>query len=239
MAPAAARQPRGTAGGHRAEAPQAEVEPGPVGFVASAAASGSAPVGLESQLREILGGVLGDHAAVLPVRDLLGAVGEMTAIVGVAAPRLMQALSSRTQFKDQLRLDQTMVRARDNNPLKFCDGAEEALQHMLLNDHPGLLQGRFAIEEAFTELATHQTALVGALQPALQETISQFAPDAVEAATESEGVGGFALSKGKGKLWDSYREIYARLSNPERGLLERRFMTALAQHYERKLKALQ
>lgn len=191
--------------------------------------------GVETQLRLALRPALGTHADGLSVRDLLQVVEELSAMTHAAIPRMMQALGSRTEFKDQLRLDQTMVRPRDNNPMKFCDTAEEAMQHMLLNDHPGLLGGRQAMDEAFHELATHQAALLGALPAALQETVMHFSPDQVEAATEGEGIGAFALPKGKGKLWDSYRELFAKLAQSDQGTLERIFMKSLARYYERSL----
>ncbi len=215
--------------------PQDSVDP--VGKASRSPVAEGTPAagGMEAQLRLALRPVLGTHTDGLSVRDLLQVVEELSAMTHASIPRMMQALGSRTEFKDQLRLDQTMVRPRDNNPMKFCDTAEEALQHMLLNDHPGLLGGRQAMDQAFHELATHQAALLGALPAALQETVMQFSPDQVEAATEGEGMGAFALSKGKGKLWDSYRELYARLAQSDQGALERIFMKSLARYYERSL----
>jgi type VI secretion system FHA domain protein len=162
----------------------------------------------------------------------------MSGMIALSVPELMGALASRAQFKDHLRLNQTMVRARDNNPLKFCQSTEEALEHMLLNDHPGLLHGQLALQEAFRELATHQTALVAALQPSLRETLEQLSPHNVEVVAGSESTAAFALPKGKGKLWDTYLEIYKKLAESERGTLEEKFMRSLGKYYERSLTAL-
>ena len=159
-------------------------------------------------------------------------------MIALSIPELMRALASRSQFKEHLRLNQTMVRARDNNPLKFCNSTDEALEHMLLNDHPGLLNGKLAMEQAFRELAAHQTALVAALQPSLRETLEKLSPASIEAFVGSEGIAGFALPKGKGKLWDTYLEIYMKLAESERGTLEQNFMRSLGKYYERSLNAL-
>ncbi len=190
------------------------------------------------QLRRALRPALGTHADGLTTADLVQVVEELAAMAQVSIPKMMQALGSRTEFKDQLRLDQTMVRPRDNNPLKFCASAEEAQQHMLLNDHPGLLRGRQAMDEGFHELATHQSALVGALPAALRDTINHFSPAAVESAADNDGVGTFGLGKGKTRLWDTYRELYTKLAESDQGALERVFMKALAQYYERSLRAM-
>ena len=193
---------------------------------------------IEDQLRKALAIVLGPHANGLSAPDLVKVVEEMTSMIAISIPELMAALASRSQFKDHLRLDQTMVRARDNNPLKFCSTTAEALEHMLLNDHPGLLHGRLALEQAFRELAAHQTSLVAALQPSLRETMEQLSPGSVEKVAGSESSTTFALPKGKGKLWDTYLELYNKLAEPERGMLEAKFMRSLGKYYERSLNAL-
>ena len=193
---------------------------------------------LEQGIREAVSGALGRQAETMGRAELVRVVEEMSAIAQACAPGLMRAMNSRTQFKDHMRLDQTMVKAHDNNPLKFCSNPEDALSRMLLNDQPGLLQGRLAVAEAFRELATHQSALIAALQPALQETVQHFSPAAVEAAAKAEGGISFSLTSGKGKLWDTYEQIYAKLGESDRGRLEQSFMTSLAQHYERCLGSL-
>ena len=94
------------------------------------------------------------------------------------------------------------------------------------------------MDEAFHELATHQSALLGALPAALRETINHFSPDAVESAADNDGVGTFGLGKGKSRLWDTYRVLYTKLAESDQGALERVFMKALAQYYERSLRAM-
>jgi type VI secretion system FHA domain protein len=188
---------------------------------------------LSAGLRRALYGALGAQGENLSPQELLRVVEELAAIVALSTPQLMRALAARTEVKDLLRLNQTMVRARDNNPLKFCETPVEAVEHMLLNDHPGLLNGRLAMEEAFREIADHQRALFAALQPALQETIARLSPAAVQSAAESDSPGGFSLHKGKGRLWETYVSLFEKMNGPGRGNLEKKFMHSLAEHYER------
>ncbi len=192
---------------------------------------------LDSRLKQALSGALGAHADSLSTRDLVRVVEELAAIVEKSTPALMRALASRTQFKDSLRLHQTMVRARGNNPLKpdVRLNPDQALKHMLLNDDPGFLNGRLAIEEAFRELAIHQAALIAALRPALLETIKRLSPENIQTMASLEGPMGFTLPKAKGKLWEAYLVIYAKMTDSGRGNLEQRFMRSLAQHYEMSL----
>jgi type VI secretion system protein len=193
---------------------------------------------LDASLRQALSIALGAHADSLSTQDLIRVVEELATLVEKSTPALMRALATRTQFKDSLRLNQTMVRARDNNPLKpdVHLSPTEALQHILLNDHPGFLHGRLAVEEAFRELEAHQTALIAALGPALWDTIARLSPEKIQAMSSTEVAGGFSLPKGKGKLWDAYLVIYAKMAESERGNLEQKFMSALAEHYEASLR---
>ena len=194
--------------------------------------------GLEASIRQAVSGALGSQAQALSLKELVRVVEEMAAMAAVSSPELMKAMSARTQAKDHLRLHRTMIEAQNNNPLKFSDNPQDALRHMLLNDQPRLLQGRLAVAEAFRELAAHQTALIAALQPALQETVERFSPAVVEAAAKTEAAGGFSLASGKGRLWDTYTRIYDKLTKSDRGRLEQHFMAALSEQYERILNTL-
>lgn len=185
---------------------------------------------LES-LRTVIARVLGPHAETMRQEEMLHVVGEMADILKLIVPPLMASMRARTQFKDQLRLHQTMIRAEGNNPLKFMDTPEKALEHILLNDQPGLLQGRHAMREAMEELAAHQGAMIAALGPALKEAIGQLSPETIQELSGSTALVGLA-PRVKAKLWDNFVDIYNKLCEPGRYSLEQHFMTALADSYE-------
>lgn len=188
-----------------------------------------------AQLQGRLAAVLGAQAASLGQEDALCVVEELVEIITRVVPPLMASLRARSEFKDQLRLHQTMIKAQDNNPLKFYTNSEEVLEHILLNTQPGLLRGRNAMQEAMEELAAHQGAMIAALSPALRDTIGHLAPETIQESTDNSGLAGLSFPTGKGKLWDSYVSAFARLKEPGRGNLEQNFMTYLAENYEKLL----
>ena len=150
-------------------------------------------------------------------------------------PLLMASVASRSQFKESLRLRQTLIRARENNPLKVSGDDRLALRRLVLNNEPGMLHGVEAIEEAFNELADHQAAMVAALQPAIQSTLETLSPQVVEQSLPASALERIALGGRGGKLWQLYEQRYQNLTSNGGRAIEQRFLNALADEYDRAL----
>jgi len=52
---------------------------------------------------------------------------------------LMRVLMGRTSFKNELHLEMTTIRSRENNPFKFSVDPENALAHLLFQPSRGFL----------------------------------------------------------------------------------------------------
>ncbi|MEM1141395.1 MAG: type VI secretion system-associated FHA domain protein [Pseudomonadota bacterium] len=187
---------------------------------------------VEKQLRELLEPVLGATAQSADVRVLLKSVGNLASILEVMTPPLMAAIASRSQFKEQMRMRQTLIHARENNPLKVSDDAKLAMLRLLLNNEPGMLHGIDAVNQAFRELANHQTALLAALKPALQDTIELLSPERIDNDVPTGALDKLTPASRKGKLYDEFATRYKKLTRDGGKSVEQRFLGALASEYD-------
>jgi type VI secretion system protein ImpI len=144
--------------------------------------------------------------------------------------QLMELLSARAEAKAISRnADRTMIKATENNPLKFMPTPEEALQVMLSPRGKGYLNAQETLESSFSDLKRHHFALLAAMQATVVEFFNELSPDAVE---KSSGARKSLLGGGKGKLWDDLASRWADKSRKrENGMLDA-FLDSFAEHYE-------
>lgn len=143
---------------------------------------------------------------------------------------LMLLLQARAEAKSISRSGKrTMIKAAENNPLKFLPTAEEALQVMLMPRGKGYLGPRETLENTFADLKLHHFSLLAAMQAAANDLFNDLSPDAVE---KSSGNKKSLLGSGKGKLWDDIVARWtAKSGKRENGMLDA-FLDVFAEHYD-------
>ncbi len=112
-------------------------------------------------------------------------------------------LRSRAEFKSLCRVNMTVIRATDNNPLKFTVSTDDVLRQLLENKTDGFLEATTAIEESFNDIMDHQLAMQAGIQASLTDLLKTFDPKVIEKQFEQ----GIVLQK-KAKCWDKYEETY-------------------------------
>jgi type VI secretion system protein len=133
---------------------------------------------------------------------------------------LMDSLKGRADVKNRLRLNQTTIQPGENNPLKFSASVEEAVLK-LLDPHGSRYLGPIeAIRDSFADIRTHQTALVGAIQAAVDEIMNRIEPGELQERFDRGLKRGPLLgATNKMKYWDLYTEFYQMLNQrSEQGL---------------------
>lgn len=119
---------------------------------------------------------------------------------------MMTALRARAEEKRELRVDMTVIRAVNNNPLKATPRAEDAMRIMLQGSHPGFLGPIEAAREGFRDLMSHQLAATAGMQASLAEQLKRFEPAKFEKPFE-EGI----VFQKKAKCWEAYSRAYPEL----------------------------
>lgn len=92
---------------------------------------------------------------------------------------LLVVLAGRTQARQEIGLPGTQFRFEGNNPLKFARNPEEALERLLVPPQSGYIEGETGVERAFRDIETHQTAMLKAMQVALDAVSARFGPAAI------------------------------------------------------------
>ena len=219
----------------RPPAPIAEGHaPSPVASIPSSAR----PLAREAEQASLLLARIA-RAAGIPERVLAGRnpdeiANEIGNAIRLTAVNLAQMLSSRAESKTLMRSSsRTMIRANENNPLKFAGSAEEALGIMFGPPTRQYLGAQATIEQSFTDLKTHQILTYGAMQSALDALFEDLAPENVDRSAEPDrGLSGLILSR-KAKLWDIYVERWRAKTKRADGRLLDAFMALFAEAYDR------
>jgi type VI secretion system protein len=149
---------------------------------------------------------------------------------------LMDGLKGRSDLKNRLRLSQTTIQPGENNPLKFSASVDEAVLK-LLDPHGSRYLGPIeAIRESFADIRTHQTALVGAIQAAVDELMNRIEPGELQERFDRGLKRGPLLgATNKMKYWDLYTEFYQVLNQRSEQGLPTLFSEELARTYAEKV----
>jgi type VI secretion system protein ImpI/type VI secretion system protein len=138
-------------------------------------------------------------------------------------------LIARGSVKREFRIEQTMLRTRENNPLKFAATDEQALVALLDPKAPALT----ALQEAIDDLTRHQIAVLAATQAAARALLERLDPAKLQA--EDKG-GGFLPNTTEKRLWEAYKRQHAQLVEQFEDDFDSAFGKAFARAYEHAVK---
>lgn len=151
---------------------------------------------------------------------------------------LIDVLRARSSLKGEFRMQQTLVRPVENNPLKFAPNADEALLLLLRGGSPAFMPADQAVRDGFDDLRAHQLAVMAGVEAAIKHLLARFEPRALEARM-GKGGGLSSLLPGarQAQSWQQFVELYATLSREAeddfQDLFGREFGRAYEQHIAR------
>lgn len=169
--------------------------------------------------------------------DPVAACRALGAAFGAAIAGLRALLVARGEVKREFRIEQTMLRAAGNNPLKFAPSDDAAVAQLLMLSEAA---AGGAVRSVTDDLKVHQLATLAATQAAARALLDRLAPAAVEAqAAQSGAGGGLALLPGqrRARLWEDYVRLHQRLLAEFEDDFESAFGKAFARAYERAVAA--
>jgi type VI secretion system protein ImpI/type VI secretion system protein len=109
-------------------------------------------------------------------------------------------LIARADVKREFRIEQTMLRRSNNDPLKFAATDEAALAALIGPD-----AGRRAVAATIDDLVAHQAASLAATQAAARAMLARLDP----AAIEGEEQGGRIFGTREKRCWEAYKKLHA------------------------------
>ena len=185
--------------------PVAMVPPAPP----PAAAEGDAAMRLLAAFLDGAGVAKLDVSAQDPESYFRG-VGEL---FGLMVESLRDVLMSRAVTKGEFGVEQTMLRPRNNNALKFSVTPSDAVAALLQPGRPGYMQPLAATKEAFDDVRIHQLAVMAGVQAALFNLLKTFDPAALEGRLQKGSMlGNIMPGARRAKLWDAFCAAYKEIA---------------------------
>ncbi len=189
------------------------------------------------ELEAFLSGLgVGDPAQVQHPEALLRQAGEL---LRALAAGLSQTMVARAQFKSELRLGVTSIRAAENNPFKFSVDADDLLDRLLFRPSPGFLPAVTATREAFDDVQAHEMAMTAGLQAALRALFARFEPAQLERRlSRRSGLDQVLPMARKARYWDLFTETYDEVAADAAEDFMELFGGAFARAYEEQIRRL-
>ena len=186
------------------------------------------------ELAEVLTGAGMPRAAITP--ELARSLG---GILRIVVSGLMDVLQSRQRIKEEFRMDPTVFRPAENNPLKFSVNVEDALHNLLVKRNPAYLGPVDAFADAFDDLRDHQLAMLAGIRVAFDRMLAEFDSDRLQGEFDRQLSGiSFPLVSLKPRYWDLYRERTREMAKDPEVTYGRLFGEEFRQAYEEQFREL-
>jgi type VI secretion system protein len=164
-------------------------------------------------------------------KDPEAALRAAGAVFRAMAEGVREVLLSRAAIKGEMRVAQTMIRARGNNALKFSVNADDAVSSLLSPKRAGYMDPLPAAQEAFADIKAHELAVMAGVQTALLALLRRFDPDALEERLAKTRLGSVLPGARKARYWDAFRQVYDEISREAEDDFQSVFGRSFAQAY--------
>jgi type VI secretion system FHA domain protein len=139
--------------------------------------------------------------------DALALLRSLGAAFRSVVSGLRQIIIARATIKGEFRIEQTMIQAVGNNPLKFSADDDDALAGLLgLGRHGGMTPER-AISEAMRDIRLHELAMASAMQRAARDMLASLSPQRLEQKT-TRGLLDALPDRRRARLWENYERLH-------------------------------
>jgi type VI secretion system protein ImpI/type VI secretion system protein len=171
----------------------------------------------------------------LDVPDPARTMEQLGAAFRATVAGIRQALIARSEIKRAFRIEETLIRRRGNNLLKFSANDDDALTGLLGAGRRSDRGPAEAITDALTNIRLHELATTTAMQSAVRALVVRLGPDQIIDLKDSAGAMAL-LGNRKARAWDAYEaahaEILRKLSDDFDSVFGKRFALAYEQAME-------
>jgi type VI secretion system FHA domain protein len=211
-------------------APEAAPVPAPAATPAAVRAPAVAPD--EALLDAFLQGVGMTDVRPADPAGMMRALGQAfrTLVSG-----LRSVLIARASIKSEFRIEQTMIRARGNNPLKFSAGDDDALAALLGTGRRTDMTAAAAVADALKDIRLHELASMAAMQSAVRTLLDGLDPAKLRAQADQGGGMSVLPAQKKARAWDAFEALHTRTVHALADDFDSVFGKAFARAYEQAL----
>jgi FHA domain-containing protein len=152
----------------------------------------------------------------------------------------LDLLLSRALVKQEVRAEATIIRPRENNPLKFSPSVEVALAHLLAPKGGGFMAPVPAMKDAYDDLRAHQFGFMAGMRAALDGVLQRFDPAQLELRlSEKSVIDSLVPAARKARLWNRFSELYTEIGKEAGDDFHALFGKAFLRAYEAQLAQLE
>jgi type VI secretion system protein len=151
---------------------------------------------------------------------------------------LREVLMSRAAIKNELRVEQTVLRAKNNNALKFSVTPEEAVAALLAPNRPGYKPPLEAAKEAFDDIRSHELAVMAGVQTALMGLLKRFDPATLETRLQPGRLDSIMPAARKARFWELFCVTYKDLAREAEDDFQSVFGREFARAYDAQARKL-
>jgi len=148
---------------------------------------------------------------------------------------LRQAMIARSAIKGEFRIEQTMIRSRGNNPLKFSADDDDAMLALLGAGRRTEMGSAEAVADALRDVRLHEIATIAAMRSAVRGMIARFDPVKLRLAAEQSGGLNLVPVQRKARAWDAFEALFTQTSQALTDDFDGVFGRAFARAYEQAL----
>jgi len=170
--------------------------------------------------------------------DLVPTMSRLGKVLKTMIHGMREILMTRTSIKSEFRIEQTMIQAGGNNPLKFSISPEQAVEAMVRSTEKGYLDAADATEEALRDIRAHEIAMVTGMEAALKGVLKRLDPAALESKIATDSSLGNLLKSKKARYWEIYEKMYAEISDQAENDFHELFAREFAKAYKMQLEKL-
>lgn len=170
--------------------------------------------------------------------ELVATLSRMGHVMRILIKGIREVLMTRTSMKSEFRIQQTMIGAGGNNPLKFSISPEQAVEAMVKPSTTGYLDAIEAAEQALNDIKAHEIAVVTGMEAALKDVLRQLSPAELEKQMQDSGGIGGLLKGRKARYWEVYEKMYAEISDRAENEFHEMFSREFARAYQAQLERL-
>ncbi|MGP0015818.1 type VI secretion system-associated FHA domain protein TagH [Pseudomonas sp.] len=151
---------------------------------------------------------------------------------------LIDVLRARSSLKGEFRMQQTLIRPVENNPLKFAPNADEALLLLLRHGNQAFMAPDQAVRDSFDDLRAHQMAVMAGVEAAIKHLLKRFEPSELETRMgKPGGLSNLFSGSRQAQYWQQFTELYTNISREAeedfQDLFGREFSRAYEEHSAR------
>lgn len=221
--------------------PPTRMAPSPAAEIAAKPASSAqgtpTATAEDAAARAFLAALGADHLTI-PSTDLTPTMTRLGLVLRIMVQGLREVLMTRTSIKSEFRMQQTMITAGGNNPLKFSISPEQAVEALVKPATRGYLDPVQAAEQALRDIKAHEVAMMTGMEAALKGILKRLDPKVLEGKIETSSGFGSILKGKQARYWEVYEKMYAEISDQAENDFHELFSKEFARAYQDQLERL-